>query len=545
MTLQKAYQLLKKEHAAVKKELAAFQKASFPLKEKEELEKELRKAHRSYASLEKQFQELVDLHLADEEKTKRLLKDLQSEQVLSISLKEENDSLKLELEKVQAELAEVKGQNQAMAVRMNKDFTNSSFASSAKPFRKKIPNSRKPSGKKPGGQPGHRGHGRKLPETADTQSVFLPAPATFADDPDYYKTGKQIHKKLVDIFVHVHITDYYADEYRRRSDGKRVHAPFPPGITDDINYGPGIQTSALLLNSYCNVPVLKTSEFISALTGNAVQLSAGMICTLPQKFSRKSLSDRLAILQQLIKANVIYTDATGANVNGSHKTVFVTTDRDCTIYQVRDSKGHAGIPGTPLEKSRGTAVHDHDKTFYSYAVCHQECLAHILRYLQGSIENEPSLKWNKQMQSLVREMIHFAKKYPQNRYPDHPKVKDFKKRYREILKLGKEEYTAHPPSEAYRDGFNLCTRMREYEAAHLYFLDHPEVHWTNNISERCLRKFKRKQKQAVVFRSLSGVKDYCNVLSVIETARLRKQNPYEVVRLIFEKGTYTSLKVCE
>ena len=545
MTLQEAYQLLKKEHAAVKKELAAYQKASFPLNEKEELEKELRKGERRYASLEKQFQELADLHISDMQAIRKLQASLESEQILAISLKEQNSSLLLELEKIRAELAEVKGQNQSMAVRMNKDFTNSSFSSSARPFRKKIPNSRRPSGKKPGGQPGHRGHGRKAPETPHTGSVFLPAPASFLDDPDYYRTGKQIHKKLVDISVEVHVTDFYTDEFRRRSDGKRVHAPFPPGITDDINYGPGIRTSALLLNTYCNVPVLKTSEFISALTGNAVRLSADMICRLPQKFSQKSRSDKLAILQQLVNANVIYTDATGANVNGSQKTVFITTDRDCALYQVRHSKGHAGIRDIPLERSRGTAVHDHDKTFYSYAVHHQECLAHVLRYLQGSIENEPNLKWNRKMQALVREMIHFAKQHPRSRYPDHPKVKQFRSRYREILRLGREEYEIHPPTESYREGVNLCNRMREYEAAHLFFLDHPDVHWTNNISERCLRKFKRKQKQAVVFRSLSGVKDYCNVLTIIETARLQKQNPYDAVRTIFEKGTYIPAKVCE
>lgn len=545
MTLEEAYKLQKKELVAVRRELAAFQKSSFPLKEKEELEKEIRKGERRYASLEKQFNDLVDLHLADSRTIKRLQNSLESEQILATSLKEQNSSLLLELEKVRAELAEVRGQNQSMSVQLNKDFTNSSFASSAKPFRKKIPNSRKPSGKKPGGQPGHQGHCRKVPETSHTESVFLSAPDSFTGDPDYYRTGKQIHKKLIDISVSVNVTDYYADEYRRHSDGSRHHAPFPPGITDDINYGSGIRTAALLLNTYCNVSVLKTSEFLSALTGNAVNLSAGMICQLPQKFSQKSRSDNLAILQQLINANVIYTDATGANVNGSQKTVFVTTDRDCVLYQARNSKGHAGIPGTPLEKSLGTAVHDHDKTFYSYAVHHQECLAHVLRYLQGSIENEPGLKWNKKMQSLIREMIHFAKKHPQDRHPDNPKVKQFRKRYREILKQGKEEYSIHPPAESYRDGFNLCNRMCEYEASHLYFLINPEVHWTNNISERCLRKFKRKQKQAVVFRSMSGVRDYCNVLTIIETARLRNQNPYNVVRAIFEKGTYSSAKVCE
>ena len=536
MTLDEAFKLQKKELIGLKRELAAYKKSSFPLKEKQELEKEIRKGERRYASLKKQFDDLADRHLADSRKIERLEKDLESEQIRSITLQQQNDSLQLELEKVRAELDELKGINRSLTVQLNKDFTNSSFASSAKPFRKKIPNSRKKSGKKPGGQPGHKGHCRKLPLSDRSETVFLPDPVSI-EDPDYYKTGRKIHKRLVDISVLVHVTDFCANEFRRRSNGSRIHAPFPSGIINEINYGPGIKAAALLLNDFCNVSVAKTSAFLSSLTGNTVCLSAGMISGLAAQLSARSASDRLSLFQQLTEAGTLYTDATSANVNGEHKTVFISTDKDCALYQIRNSKGHTGIPGTPLEKFRGTAVHDHDRTFYSYAVHHQECLAHVLRYLQGSIDNEPFLKWNRKMQSLLKEMIHFAKKHPEERYPENPKVREFRKRYRSILLQGKDEYAAHPPAEGYREGFNLCTRMLEYMDSHLYFLSDKTVDWTNNISERGLRKFKRKQKQAVAFRSLSGVTDYCNVLSIIETAKLRKQDPYKTIQNIFKKGT--------
>ena len=544
MTLEEAFKLQKKELIAARRELAAFQKSSFPLKEKEELEKEIRKEKRRYASLQKQFCDLSDKLLADMRTIRELQDDLEVEQIRAINLQRRNDALQLELDKVRAELAELKGVNQSLTVQMNKDFTNSSFCSSSKPFRKKIPNSRKKSGKKPGGQPGHQGHCRKAPEPDRLDGIFLPDPS-FTADPDYYKTGKVIHKQLIDITILLSVEDYYANEHRQRSTGTRTHAAFPAGITNEINYGPGIKAAALLLNDYCNVSVLKTRDFICSLTGGKACLSTGMISDLSAQFSARSTSDRLEILQKLIGAQTLYTDVTGANVNGSRKSVFISTDKDCALYQVRDSKGHAGIPGTPLEKCSGTVVHDHDVTFYSYGVSHQECLAHVLRYLQGSVENEPHLKWNSKMQSLLRQMIHFAKKYPQYRYPEHPKVREFRKKYRAILLQGKEEYTEHPPSDGYREGFNLCSRMLEYMDSHLLFLSDKSVDWTNNISERGLRKFKRKQKQAVVFRSKTGVTEYCDVLTIIETALLRKQNPYQVIRSVFEKGGTSRAKVCE
>lgn len=75
---------------------------------------------------------------------------------------------------VEKELAEVKAQleteqakNQELAVRINKDYSNSSESSSMSPNHKTIHNSRKKSGLKPGGQRGHIHHGRKLQEPTE------------------------------------------------------------------------------------------------------------------------------------------------------------------------------------------------------------------------------------------------------------------------------------------------------------------------------------------------------------------------------------------
>ena len=89
--------------------------------------------------------------------------------------------------------------------------------------------------------------------------------------------------------------------------------------------------------------------------------------------------------------------------------------------------------------------------------------------------------------------------------------------------------------ERHMDGYNLQKRMRDFQKDHLFFLSHPEVDYTNNISERELRKFKRKQKQAVVLRSDSGGQHICDALTIIETARMQNMNVYEVVSKSFRK----------
>ena len=154
---------------------------------------------------------------------------------------------------------------------------------------------------------------------------------------------------------------------------------------------------------------------------------------------------------------------------------------------------------TPVKDFDGILIHDHDKSYYSYGSKHQECLAHVLRYLVSAMENEPDLKWHRQMHSLLQKMIHTAKKYV--------------------------------------DGYNLHLKLSKYQKEHLLFLTHPEIDCTNNISERELRKFKRKQKQAVVLRSDLGGQHICNALTIIETARMQEKNIYDIVEEAFATVT--------
>ena len=70
-------------------------------------------------------------------------------------------------------------------------------------------------------------------------------------------------------------------------------------------------------------------------------------------------------------------------------------------------------------------------TFYNYGTDHQECLAHVLRYLKGSMDNEPDRTWNKDMHSLVQEMIHFRNGLQPSEELDPCKVSEFEERYQE------------------------------------------------------------------------------------------------------------------
>ena len=546
MTLKEAHEIQRRELISLRAENARLKKQlepSFPVEEKLSLERHVRHLEQVIQTKDKRYESLRQSNSITQKQFRDLNLQILDLQERVKELETENAELKHRAESAEAEVKELNGTNQKLNARLNINFENSSLPSSALPFRKKVTNNRKPSGKKPGGQPHHKGNTRKqLPPTREP--IIIPPPENYLSDPDIYPTGKQLSKQLIDISVNVIVQDYITDEFRKRSNGTRVHAPFPEGIVNNVNYGPSLKGFAFLLNNYFNVSVAKTRQCISDLTYGVIKPSTGMISNLSKEFSLKTAQDRKKIFSLLHHSDTLYSDATVSNVNGTRKAVILTTDKENVLYQHLDHKGHDGLEQTPVNDCKSTLVHDHDKSYYSYGSHHQECLAHVLRYLVAAQENEPELTWHKKMHSHLQKMIHKSKKSKSGIPPD--KKRELKMMYFSILDLADKEYSEHPPDPNNRDGFNLQKRLREYANAHLYFLDHPDVDYTNNISERELRKFKRKQKQAVVFRSTRGAECVCDALTIIETARMQNQCVFSVVKKAFQKNEQSSnTKFCK
>ena len=91
-------------------------------------------------------------------------------------------------------------------------------------------------------------------------------------------------------------------------------------------------------------------------------------------------------------------------------------------------------------------------------------------------------------------------------------MKEYETRYREILDRAKDEYEYIPPDKYNRDGYNLYRRMEQYMSNHLLFLHDQRVPATNNLAERLVRAYKRKQAQAVSFRSFDSLESLCQCM---------------------------------
>ena len=115
------------------------------------------------------------------------------------------------------------------------------------------------------------------------------------------------------------VTEYHADVYYNSQTGERVHAAFPDGVIDDVNYDGSIRAFLFLLNNDCCTSIDKSRKFLSDLTRWKTEIiSKGMISKLSREFALKTESERRTAYAEMLLSPVMHTDCTNARENGKN-----------------------------------------------------------------------------------------------------------------------------------------------------------------------------------------------------------------------------------
>lgn len=451
----------------------------------------------------------------------------------------ENRSLRERVAELEGELARKDALIERLNARLSRGPENSSLPPSSEPNRKRIPNSRVKTGRKPGGQPRHPGHCRRMPEAGSEVLLEPESGCCPRCGCGMAATGNVREHRVTDVEVRTRTVAYVSSERTCPACGRTAWDPFPRGAENEANYGPGVKAAIAYLVGACNVSGANARGFVNAVTGGEVDVSSGSVPNFMRQFSKMGEADLRAAFDAVATAPVIGSDATFTRSGGRRSYVYVFHGGDAAVFRASDVKGHAGVKGSPLEDAPdATAVHDHDTTYYSYGKRHAECNAHILRYLKGVTENEPGQAWADDVSSLLKKANGAAKRARAAGLGklDPELVAKFEAAYRSILESALEGYMSsgaagwkYPP-----EGIALARRMLRYAGNHLLFLHDLSVPFENNGSERLLRKAKGKLKQSGGFRSTeNGEQPYCDFLTIVETAKMRGIQPYRAVHATF------------
>lgn len=443
-------------------------------------------------------------------------------------------SLEAEVARLQAEVAHLKAENAELRRRLGSNSQNSHQPPSSDGYRKKRVQPALPKGEKRklGGQPGHRGKTLRQVEEPDKVKVHLPEHCAvcgreIAEGEEHEVISR---RQLFDLpEPRLEVIEHRQGQVE--CCGQKQCGKYPDYVGASVQYGPGVRALATKLSVDHKMPLEQISCLFSDLYG--YELNSETVETALEAGYDLAAPVEAETMAQLKGAGVAHFDETGLRVGGKLQWLHTAGNAQYTHLFVHEKRGEEAMrsESSVLKDFTGRAVHDHLAAYYKFnQAAHGACNAHILRELQGLIEN--GSVWAKAMHTFLLEL------YQQTLPLQGQATDEAVQQYRQILSQAEQE---EPPPEPKvgkgrpkcTPGRNLLRRLQEHADAVLAFALVEGVPFTNNQAERDLRPAKVKQKVSGCFRTAQGAKVYARLQALISTCRKQGRNVFVILRNLF------------
>lgn len=412
-------------------------------------------------------------------------------------------------------------ENQLARYQTPKNSRNSSVPPSKDDSRpKKNQSLREDTDRKPGGQPGHKGHTLEMTSSPDIIKDHVPFFCTCCGrDLSTVPAELSSKRQVLDLPVIRPLCTEHRSYHKTCPCGERNRAAFPESVNSPVQYGSGVQTMVSCLHARQYVPYRRMKELFRDCFG--IDLSEGSIDNIIGRFARKAAPVYGMIKAAVSGSPVIGADETGAKVEGNKHWVWTYQTEELTLLAMSESRGLKAINGHfPAGFGNAILCHDAWRAYFNYSDnLHQLCCAHLLRELNYVVERYKS-KWAENLRSLFREAISLKKKLKE--LPDSEDKKSIARiedRMDGLLDL--------PINPKHAEAVSLQKRLVKYRGSILTFLHHHKVPPDNNASERAIRNIKVKQKVSGQFKSEKGADNFCVIRSVVDTLIKRSQKVVE------------------
>jgi transposase len=437
---------------------------------------------------------------------------------------------------LRAENAALKARMAELERRLELNSSNSGKPPSSDGLKKlaRVRNLRERSGKKPGGQKGHKGETLRQVTDPDVVVNHYPAACSMCGvglDPETSvgHGARQVFdlpepQPLI-------VTEHRAHDCQCPACGAKTRAPFPDGVNAPVQYGARITAFVIYLLHYQLLPENRLAALMADLFG--VKVAAATIARMSRTCAERLRGFAATVRDLVAGAPVKHMDETGFRIGGKTQWLHVASTALLTFYRVCAKRGSL------LANVAGTVVHDHWKPYYTMqGVLHALCNAHHLRELKALVEIEKE-EWARKMQRLLRRACHVTNRARERGIPMKPRlIECFERHYDTIVAEGLLFHEAQAPlvravikgrgkprgRTPRRTGHNLLLRLATRKQDTLRFLHNATVPFTNNQAERDGRMMKLRQKISGGFRSLEGAMDFALIRSFFSTARKQDWN---------------------
>ncbi len=310
---------------------------------------------------------------------------------------------------LEARVAELEATVQRLLERLQQDSHNSSRPpSSDPPHALKPRSSRRPSGRKRGGQPGHQGQSRALVPIEEVETVVPVKPHQCShcqhplqgDDPQPYR-----HQVTELPPVKPVVTEYQLHRLRCPACGTSTRADVPVGVPTG-SFGPRVQAVVALCTGAYRLSKRTTQEVMADLFD--LSMSLGTIPHL-EHATVQAVATPVAEAQAYVRAQPrAHLDETGWREGRTRAWLWVAVTTWVTVFAVRLSRGAKVAQDLLGERFCGILVTDRWSAYTWYPTrWRQVCWAHLLRDFEAMIERGGrSQEVGEALREQARQMFH-------------------------------------------------------------------------------------------------------------------------------------------
>lgn len=459
-------------------------------------------------------------------------------------LKSTNENLKKELENAYQEIDRLKKELDKkdynidkLECSINKDSSNSGIPTSKEIRTSKnktganIYNHREKKSKKNGGQFGHKG----ITLTKDKLLKKVEENNLKVKQIIHYINGNEAKKDITKYKIGMNI-DLYVEEhiFKHRKKSKDI---LPKEYYSDVTYNDNLKALVVTLGNYYSLGYSKVKEILYDFSNGIINISEGTIDNIYEEFSNKSEETINNITNNILNGKYQHTDETTTKENGRDTYYRGYANKDNVLYKYHHHKGDTPIKeDNILTNFYGTIISDHEVGIFKYGTNNQDCVIHTGRYCIEANQNVYETSWQMELYRLLLKVEKQRKiliKFGKTNFTNE-EIKIIENDYDMILKNA-EEQNKLISSTYWREKENtLLNRLRKHKNRTLLFIHDFELPYDNNHIERLLRMVKGKTKVSGGFRSNKGGERFGIIISIIKTSKLRKLNPLNSVKEIYQ-----------
>jgi transposase len=343
---------------------------------------------------------------------------------------------------------------------------------------------REPTGRRPGGQPGHEGHNRAMVpvEEVDVVVPVKPARCWHCQHPLQGEDPQPQRHQVTEIPpVKPVVTEYQLHQLVCPACGEATRAEVPLGVPTG-GFGPRLQATTALCTGGYHLSKRTTQSLLDDLFG--VELGLGTITNLEQA-TTQAVAELVAEARAYVQRQpAAYADETGWREGQQRAWLWTTVTAWVTVFLVRPSRSGQVAQELLGEQFWGWLVTDRWSAYSWYPTWRRQlCWAHLLRDFEAMIaRGGRSAAIGEALRGEARKMFQWWHRVRDGTLAPASFRTYMQPIRREVERLLEAGQTCGTPKTE-----GTCREIFRLRQALWTFVRHPGVEPTNNAAERAIR----------------------------------------------------------